>query len=256
MALRTPLYDRHVAAGARMVEFGGYDMPLQYSTIRDEHIAVRTRCGLFDLSHMGEVRFTGDGALDVVQRLVTNDVARLEVGGALYGVMCHESGGIVDDVVVYREADGYMVVINAACRDKDVAWMGDHSDGSDFVDVSDSVALLAVQGPRAVGLVSGMCADDVAALRPFHATDTHGRRRAGVGIPDRIHRRGRVRALRRRGRRPGPLGRAPRGRRRRRPDPMRSRCPRHAPPRGRAPPLRPGHGRRHRPVQLLARHGR
>ena len=92
MALRTPLYDRHVAAGARMVEFGGYDMPLQYSTIRDEHIAVRTRCGLFDLSHMGEVRFTGDGALNVVQRLVTNDVARLEVGGALYGVMCHESG--------------------------------------------------------------------------------------------------------------------------------------------------------------------
>src|SRR5579863_6068656 len=75
MALRTPLYERHVAAGARMVEFGGFDMPLQYSTIRDEHIAVRTRCGLFDLSHMGEVRFTGERALDVVQRLVTNDVS-------------------------------------------------------------------------------------------------------------------------------------------------------------------------------------
>ena len=103
MALRTPLYERHVAAGARMVEFGGFDMPLQYSTIRDEHIAVRTRCGLFDLSHMGEVRFSGDRALDTVQRLVTNDVARLEVGGALYGVMCNEAGGIVDDVVVYRE---------------------------------------------------------------------------------------------------------------------------------------------------------
>ena len=84
MALRTPLHDRHIAAGARMVEFGGFDMPLQYSTIREEHVAVRTRCGLFDLSHMGEVRFTGDGAFDVVQRLVTNDVARLEVGGALY----------------------------------------------------------------------------------------------------------------------------------------------------------------------------
>ena len=86
MALRTPLHDSHIAAGARMVEFGGFDMPLQYSTIREEHIAVRTRCGLFDLSHMGEVRFSGDGALDVVQRLVTNDVARLEVGGALYPV--------------------------------------------------------------------------------------------------------------------------------------------------------------------------
>jgi aminomethyltransferase len=155
-----------------MVEFGGYDMPLQYSTIREEHIAVRTRCGLFDLSHMGEVRFGGDGALDVVQRLVTNDVARLEIGGALYGVMCNEAGGIVDDVVVYREAGGYMVVINAACRTKDVAWMGDHSEGSTFEDVSDDVALLAVQGPRAVALVNGMCTDDVAALRPFHATDS------------------------------------------------------------------------------------
>ena len=110
-----------------MVEFGGFDMPLQYSTIREEHIAVRTRCGLFDLSHMGEVQFTGDRAFDVVQRLVTNDIARLEVGGALYGVMCNEEGGIVDDVVVYRAPAGYMVVINAACRPKDVAWMGEHS---------------------------------------------------------------------------------------------------------------------------------
>ncbi len=172
MALRTPLYDRHVAAGARMVEFGGFDMPLQYSTIREEHIAVRTRCGLFDLSHMGEVRFSGDRALDVVQRLVTNDVARLEVGGALYGVMCNDAGGIVDDVVVYREAGGYMVVINAACRPKDVAWMGGHSSECTFEDVGDSVALLAVQGPRAVGLVGRLAAADVADVRPFHSTDT------------------------------------------------------------------------------------
>jgi aminomethyltransferase len=154
-----------------MVEFGGFDMPLQYSTIREEHIAVRTRCGLFDLSHMGEVRFSGDQALDVVQRLVTNDVARLEVGGALYGVMCNEAGGIVDDVVVYREPDGYMVVINAACRPKDVAWMSEHSGDCTFEDIGDSVALLAVQGPRAVGLVSSLCSDDIAALRPFHCMD-------------------------------------------------------------------------------------
>jgi aminomethyltransferase len=177
MALRTPLHDRHVAAGARMVEFGGFDMPLQYSTIREEHVAVRTRCGLFDLSHMGEVRFSGDRALEVVQRLVTNDVARLEIGGALYGVMCNEAGGIVDDVVVYREPGGYMVVINAACRPKDVAWMSAHSEGCDFEDVGDQVALLAVQGPRAVALVSGMCTDDVAGLRPFHCRDS---RVAGV----------------------------------------------------------------------------
>src|SRR3984893_2079093 len=172
MALRTPLYDRHIAAGARMVEFGGFDMPLQYSTIREEHIAVRTRCGLFDLSHMGEVRFSGDLALEVVQRLVTNDVARLEVGGALYGVMCNDAGGIVDDVVVYREARGYMVVINAACRPKDVAWMGGHSGESTFQDVGDAVALLAVQGPLAVALVNRLCATDVAEVRPFHSIES------------------------------------------------------------------------------------
>ena len=177
MALRTPLYDSHIAAGARMVEFGGYDMPLQYSTIREEHLAVRSRCGLFDLSHMGEVRFSGDAALDVVQRLVTNDVGRLEVGGALYGVMCNEAGGIVDDVVVYREAAGYMVVINAACRPKDVAWMAGHSAGCRFEDIGDSVALLAVQGPRAVGLVARLSEDDVAAIRPFHSMES---RVAGV----------------------------------------------------------------------------
>jgi aminomethyltransferase len=172
MALRTPLYDRHVAAGARMVEFGGFDMPLQYSTIREEHLAVRTRCGLFDLSHMGEVQFSGDRAFDVVQRLVTNDIARLDVGGALYGVMCNEAGGIVDDVVVYRAPGGYMVVINAACRPKDVAWMGEHSGDCTFEDIGDAVALLAVQGPRAVALVNRLCATDVAEVRPFHSTDT------------------------------------------------------------------------------------
>jgi aminomethyltransferase len=172
MAARTPLYEKHVAAGARMVEFGGFDMPLQYSTIRDEHIAVRTRCGLFDLSHMGEVRFTGDDALDVVQNLVTNDASRLEVGGALYAVMCNEQGGIVDDVVVYRDPEGYMIVINAACRAKDVAWMRAHSGGASLQDLSDDLALLAVQGPRAVKVVSGMTADDVTGVRPFHFVDT------------------------------------------------------------------------------------
>jgi aminomethyltransferase len=155
-----------------MVEFGGFDMPLQYTTIREEHIAVRTRCGLFDLSHMGEVQFSGDRAFDVVQRLVTNDIARLEVGGALYGVMCNEEGGIVDDVVVYRAPSGYMVVINAACRPKDVAWMSDHSSECTFEDIGDAVALLAVQGPRAVELVNRLCPTDVAEVRPFHSTDT------------------------------------------------------------------------------------
>jgi aminomethyltransferase len=155
-----------------MVEFGGFDMPLQYTSIRDEHIAVRTRCGLFDLSHMGEVRFTGDGALDAVQHLVTNDVSRLDVGGALYAVMCNADGGIVDDVVVYRDPGGYLVVINAACRAKDVEWMRDRRGEAAFADLSDDLALLAVQGPEAVALVASLTADEVSDLRPFHFKET------------------------------------------------------------------------------------
>jgi len=145
MAARTPLYDRHVAAGARMVEFGGYDMPLQYSTIRDEHVAVRTRAGLFDLSHMGEVRVTGAAAPETVQHLLSNDIAPVPHGGALYSVMC-----------------------NAACRAKDVAWMHDHAGAASLDDISDSTALLAVQGPQAVGIVQRLTPGDVGAIRPFH----------------------------------------------------------------------------------------
>jgi aminomethyltransferase len=170
MAQRTPLWDRHVALGARMVEFGGYAMPLLYSGIRDEHLAVRTRAGLFDISHMGEVRLTGPGAEASVQWLVANDVSRLSPGQALYGVMCTESAGIVDDVIVYRALDdqGFLVVVNAATRAKDVAWMRDHlRPGTDLRDVSDEVALLAVQGPRAVDVVAPLCEADVRGLRPF-----------------------------------------------------------------------------------------
>jgi len=171
MAARTPLYDRHVAAGARMTEFGGYDMPLQYSSIRDEHQAVREKAGLFDLSHMGEVRLTGDGSLDTVQRLVTNDASRLEVGAALYSVMCNDAGGIVDDVVVYRDPGGYLVVVNASCRQKDVAWMSEHLDGSSLDDLSDRLALLAVQGPSALAIVQPLTNTKLDEIRHFHTVD-------------------------------------------------------------------------------------
>ncbi len=170
MAARTPLYDRHVALGARMTEFGGYDMPLQYTGIRDEHVAVRTRAGLFDLSHMGEVRLSGGDSVAAVQRLVTNDLGRVDSGGAMYSVMCNEHGGIVDDVVVYRDDGSCMVVVNAACRHKDVAWMCRHLAGTvDVEDLSDEAALLAVQGPRAVSIVASLTDVDVGGVRPFHA---------------------------------------------------------------------------------------
>jgi aminomethyltransferase len=187
MALRTPLYDRHTALGARMVEFGGYDMPLQYTGIREEHVAVRERAGLFDVSHMGEVLIRGDKAEAAVQRLVTNDVARLESWQAMYSVMCTEDGGVVDDLLVYRGLGGdhFLIVVNAATRMKDVSWMLEHLlDGAELLECSDEVALLALQGPRAAAILQPIAElDDGTALetlRPFHSS---GARLAGIDDP-------------------------------------------------------------------------
>ncbi|MDQ6847231.1 MAG: glycine cleavage system aminomethyltransferase GcvT [Candidatus Dormibacteraeota bacterium] len=178
MGRRTPLYDRHVAAGARMVDFAGYDMPLQYSGIRDEHVAVRQRAGMFDVSHMGEVAVSGAGAAEFVQRLVTNDVGRLEPNQLLYSVMCSEAGGIVDDVIVMRgpRPGHYIIVVNAATRDKDLAWMRDHLPaGVELHDASDELALLAVQGPRAIDVLEPLSRMDEGTpalrdVRPFFSS--------------------------------------------------------------------------------------
>lgn len=154
-----------------MVEFASYAMPLQYTSIRDEHVAVRTRAGLFDLSHMGEVRITGAGAERTAQRLLTNDVDKLQGGAALYSVMCKDDGGIVDDVVAYRRPDGYIVVVNAACRAKDVDWMRAHADQASLDDESDGTALLAVQGPRALQIVQRLVSIELDGIAPFHFED-------------------------------------------------------------------------------------
>lgn len=148
---RTPLYAAHLSAGARMVPFGGWEMPVQYSGILDEHRAVRTRAGLFDVSHMGEVDLVGSGAAGLVQRLVTNDVARLARGQALYTPMCTPEGGIIDDLLVYLMSETHlMLVLNAANTPEDLAWIRAHA-GPDvhITDRTDDVALLAFQGPRA-----------------------------------------------------------------------------------------------------------
>ena len=170
-----------------MVDFGGYAMPLQYTGMREEHMAVRERAGLFDISHMGEVLLTGRGALATVNALVANDVAKLEPGRALYGVMCNERGGIVDDVIVYRDgSDTFMMVVNAGCHDKDVAWMHEHvRDGCSIVDRSDETALLAVQGPRAAGIVAGLTETNVAGLGPFRFVAA-----VIAGVPARVSRTG------------------------------------------------------------------
>lgn len=148
---RTPLHDVHKDLGARMMAFGGFDMPVQYSGIIEEHMAVREDAGLFDVSHMGEVLIRGDNALDLVQSLVTNDAEKLYDGRAMYTVMCTPEGGIIDDGIVYRRAeDHYMMVLNAANRQRDLDWIREHNSmGADVTNISDDTALLALQGPRA-----------------------------------------------------------------------------------------------------------
>jgi aminomethyltransferase len=157
---RTPLYDRHVAAGARIVPFAGWEMPVQYEGVIQEHRAVRTDAGVFDVSHMGELEVEGPTARDVLQGALSNDVDRLQPGEAQYTLLTTEQGGIVDDLIVYRlDPHRYLLVVNAANRERDFAWLKEREQrGSDVRDVSDEYALLAVQGPRALdrlGLAHG-----------------------------------------------------------------------------------------------------
>src|SRR5215216_3134620 len=152
MLLQTPLHDRHVALGARMVPFVGWEMPVQYSGVIEEHRAVRTDAGVFDVSHMGELEVEGPSAPEFLQHVLSNDVARLGPGDAQYTLLTTDDGGVVDDLIVYRlDAHRYLLIVNASNRDVDFTWLKDHEiRGSDVRDVSDDYALLAVQGPRAL----------------------------------------------------------------------------------------------------------
>jgi aminomethyltransferase len=150
---RTPLYDRHVAAGARMVPFAGWEMPVQYEGgVIAEHRAVRTDSGVFDVSHMGEVEVEGPTARDLLQSTLSNDIDRVATGGAQYTLLTTEGGGIVDDLIAYRlDHHRYLLIVNASNRDADFRWLQERElRGSDVRDVSDDYALLAVQGPRAL----------------------------------------------------------------------------------------------------------
>jgi len=175
-ALReTSLTGEHRALGARLVPFAGWLMPVQYAGIKKEHEAVRRRAGLFDVSHMGEILVEGPDAVPAVDRLVTNDVAKLETGNALYTVCCNESGYILDDLIVYRlEDEKVLVVCNASNREKIVAHFANNlSLGVPWHDVSDAWALLALQGPHAVAVMKDLGASaDALALRPFQVTKT------------------------------------------------------------------------------------
>ncbi len=172
MASRTPLYDVHVRAGARMVEFAGWEMPVQYAGIIEEHQAVRTRAGLFDVSHMGEVVFRGPHALETLNRLFTNDLSATRDGQAQYGCLCREDGGIVDDVVVYRRgAEDLLVCVNAANRAKDFDWLSQHAGAADVRNESDDWAQLALQGPRAATILARLTQVDLGALGTYRFTN-------------------------------------------------------------------------------------
>ncbi|MDQ3822395.1 MAG: glycine cleavage system aminomethyltransferase GcvT [Actinomycetota bacterium] len=149
---RTPLHERHVAAGARLVPFAGWEMPVQYAGVAAEHRAVRTDCGVFDVSHMGEIEVEGPRAHDLLQSLLSNDLDRVRPGGAQYTLLTNERGGIVDDLIAYRlDPHRYLLVVNASNRRPDFEWLKEREiRGSDVRDVSDEYALLAVQGPRAI----------------------------------------------------------------------------------------------------------
>src|SRR3954453_17390640 len=240
MLRRTPLYDRHVAAGARIVPFAGWEMPIQYAGIREEHRAVRERFGIFDVSHMGQVETSGPQAAALLQRLLSNDVQAMKVGGAQYSVLCREDGGVLDDLFSYRLQDGrFLPVTNAANHDKDLGWFRRHADGFDaeVTDAAPDYAMLAVQGPGAREAVQAI------ADQPLPPRFTTARRHlrglpvlvCGTGYTgeDGVELLTAPDAARPRRRRPA-VGRARPPRRR----PGRARGARHAAPGGVLPPLR------------------
>ena len=170
---RTPLYDLHRELGAKLIDFGGWEMPVQYSGILEEHKAVRQRVGIFDVSHMGEFEVTGGGATAFLQRLTPNDVSRLTDGHAHYSAFLTEKGTFVDDLLVYRRgADSYMLVVNAANTPKDFAWASTRAEGDAHVaNKTDDYALLSVQGPKAGALVDRVAAERVTDL-PYYSFKT------------------------------------------------------------------------------------
>jgi aminomethyltransferase len=169
MARKTPLYEAHRALGARLVDFAGWEMPVQYTSVIAEHEAVRNAAGIFDVSHMGEVEFRGPGALESVNRLITNDLGRIKDGQAVYAGLLNSTGGFVDDVVAYRfSPERILICVNASNRDKDFAWMHEHAAPVKPTDRGDDYAQLAVQGPKAAAIVQRLTPLVLADIATYH----------------------------------------------------------------------------------------
>ena len=175
MGQRTALYDWHVAHGARMVDFAGWDMPVQYTTITDEHSTVRGEAGLFDISHMGRLSFGGPDSLALIQKIYTNNAATMKDGQVRYGLVCNDQGGIRDDVLVYRWPYGYAMVVNASNRVKIVEWIGASKGAFNFQmdDQTLSTCMIAVQGPKAIAMCTGLTEADPSKLAYYYATPSH-----------------------------------------------------------------------------------
>lgn len=167
---RTPLFESYKQYGAKTIDFGGWELPVQFSSIKEEHEAVRTRAGLFDVSHMGEITVKGEEALSFLQKMMTNDLSKLRPNQAIYTIMCNETGGAVDDLLVYMLAEGdYLLVVNAANTEKDFAWLKKHQSGEVQIEnVSKDWAQLAIQGPAAEKILQKLAADtDLTEIKPF-----------------------------------------------------------------------------------------
>lgn len=167
MLKRTPFYQIHEQSGARLIDFGGWEMPVQYSGIKQEHRAVRSSVGMFDVSHMGEFFVAGPGAVDLIQYMTINDASKLTPGKAQYSAMCYEDGGIVDDLLVYMLGENrYMLVVNASNIDKDFSWIADHNDfEAELENRSEEMCLLAVQGPKSVETLQKLTETDLSSIK-------------------------------------------------------------------------------------------
>ncbi len=176
--LHTPLHAWHVSRKARMMPFGGWEMPVQYAGITSEHRAVRTAAGHFDISHMARLHFTGTDALKLLETIFTNSVATMKDGQVRYGLICREDGGVLDDILVYRWPDSFLAVVNAANREKIEAWLERHRAGLavEMEDRTFTTAMIAVQGPNALEWSTGLFADDVSGLKYYHAMPTQYRK--------------------------------------------------------------------------------
>jgi len=170
--MQTPFYDQHISGGAKIVDFHGWEMPLQYSGIIDEHKNLRSNVGLFDVSHMGRFKITGTSAEDCIQNLLTNDVTKIGDLQAIYSPMCSESGGILDDVIAYRiNKDDFLMVVNSSNIEKDFNWIASHNQSAHVENISDQMALLALQGPASEKVLKA-AELDLSELKRFHLIST------------------------------------------------------------------------------------